>query len=553
LSNEIVSTKTESFRELKTLQDVSNLLGCSRAKLRYLLYRMPRFRRYRVFELTKKAGGPRAIHSPVPELKELQQRLHKLFSDAYRPKHSTHGFARDRSILTNARAHVGTGAILNIDLKDFFPSIHIGRVIGRLRVRPFECPKKGATILAQLCCHNGSLPQGAPTSPIVSNLICSRLDVDLRRLASERRCRYTRYADDITFSTRGHMFPSDIVSVTDDGPTLGIAIQRIISKHNFQINYAKVRFQPRSQRQVVTGLKVNRFPNPSRRLLSQVRAMLHALEKFGKDSAQREYIQRFARKHRAPYRGQASFMHALRGKIEFVGCIRGRSSPIFIRFARKLRDQAPEVVRDWDVRTLAERISDAVWVIESEATSTQGTGFFLKGVGFLTCAHVVHSDSVAFRASDHAAKFPLRVRHCEPTIDLAICDFDVSNPPSLTRAVSRPVKQTDSIILAGFPNFRYGDTPRISPGVVVSFRTVSAIRRVVINTAIISGNSGGPVLNSDGAVIGVAVTGTDRFDLPEVTADYGVIPIDALDHFIDSAPTDPTADENVAPVIPTSS
>jgi RNA-directed DNA polymerase len=278
--------------------------------------------------------------------------------------------------------------------------------------------------------------------------------------------------------------------------------------------------------------------------------MLHALKKFDKDLAQREYVQRFARKNRAPYRGQPSFIHALRGKIEFVGSIRGRSSPTFIQFARKLRDLAPDIVRDWDLRTLEERISDAVWVIESEANSTQGTGFFLKDVGLVTCAHVVHHDSVAFRASAPLASFSLRIRHCEPTIDLAICDFDVKNPPSLAGAVSRQLKRGDKIILAGFPNFQYGDTPRISPGVVVSFRIVSAIQRLMIDTAIVKGNSGGPVLNSDGAVIGIAVTGTDRVGLPEDTTDYGVIPIQALDYLTGSARVDTTTQDNAAATAP---
>jgi RNA-directed DNA polymerase len=160
LTDELFSTVAAPFRELKTLQHVASLLGCSRAKLRYMLYRIPPSKRYRLFELNKKVGGVRVIRAPISELKELQQRLHHLLSDAYQPKHSTHGFVRERSILTNTRVHVGAGVILNIDLKDFFPSIHIGRVIGRLRARPFECPKKGATILAQLCCHDGSLPQG---------------------------------------------------------------------------------------------------------------------------------------------------------------------------------------------------------------------------------------------------------------------------------------------------------------------------------------------------------------------------------------------------------
>jgi S1-C subfamily serine protease len=520
------------FRQLRTLSDVAALLGCSRARLRHLLYRMAPSKRYRAFEISKKTGGVRQIRSPIPEIKELQRRLHELLLQMYRPKRATHGFALGRSILTNARDHVGANTILNLDLADFFPSIHIGRVIGRFRAKPFECAKQPATILAQLCCDDGTLPQGAPTSPTISNLICGGMDVELQRFANERRCRYTRYADDITFSTRALSFPSDIARppTTEGAPIVGSTLEAIINKHDFLINHSKVRLQTRSQRQVVTGLKINRFPNPSRKLFSEIRAMLHALEKFGPDLAQQDYTKKFAKSHRASYRGAPSFLYALRGKIHFVGAIRGRSSPTFIRFARKIRDLAPGLVQDWDVRTLEERIGDALWVLETDEKSTQGTGFFLQGVGLITCEHVIHEGTVAFKASAPLARYEVRVRYSEPTIDLAICDIDCKNVPALNQAVGRSPNQGDKVILAGFPNFKFGNTPHINSGIIVSFGMWSAIRRLIISSPIISGNSGGPVLNSDGGVIGVAVTGTDRPDLPTETADFGVIPIDALAH-----------------------
>ncbi len=490
---------------------------------------MPPAKRYRLFEVRKKAGGVRHILSPMPELKELQRRLHELLLQIYEPKRSTHGFAPGRSILTNARVHVGATNVLNIDLANFFPSIHIGRVIGRFKAKPFECPKKGATILAQLCCHDGTLPQGAPTSPTISNLICSGMDIDLQRFASQRRCRYTRYADDITFSTHSRSFPSDLaLRPKASGPViLGETLEAIVTNHDFAINRAKVRLQRRSQRQVVTGLKVNRFPNPSRKLLSEIRAMLHALEKFGPELARRKF-----KPHRASYRGDPSFLYALRGKIHFIGDIRGRSSPTFIRFARKLSHYAPDIVRDWDVRTLEERITDALWVLECDETSTQGTAFFLKNVGLVTCEHVVHKPTVAFKASDPLARFDVRVRYLNPDVDLAICEIDCKDLPTLNVSIGRPPNQGDQVILAGFPNFKAGNTPHISSGQIVSFGMWSGIRRLNISQTIISGTSGGPVLNSDGAVIGVAVTGTDRPDLPAQTIDFGVIPIEALKHLL---------------------
>ena len=97
-----------------------------------------------------------------------------------------------------------------IDLENFFPSINFGRVRGLFMSEPFNVPQAGATILAQLCCHRGVLPQGAPTSPVISNIICSRLDRQLMKLAQSHNCFCTRYADDITFSKTRTAFPAEI-------------------------------------------------------------------------------------------------------------------------------------------------------------------------------------------------------------------------------------------------------------------------------------------------------------------------------------------------------
>jgi RNA-directed DNA polymerase len=525
-----MSPAAPMFSALTGISEVAALLGSSRAKLRYLLYRLPPKARYHTFSIRKKDGGMRVIQAPIPEILELQRRFHIILSGVAAPKHSTHGFAVGRSIITNARVHVGANILLNIDLEDFFPTIHFGRVRGRFMAKPFGCKKAVATILAQLCCHDGKLPQGAPTSPAISNLICGGLDVELQRFAAERQCRYTRYADDMTFSTKRKAFPEDMVAAVSPS-VVGERLEEIIQRHGFRINRAKVRVQTRSQRQVVTGLKVNRFPNPSRKLFSQIRAMIHAREKFGLINAEAEFRRHVALDHRSPLRGPPSFLWALRGKIQFIGMVRGFSSPKFTNLARKLRELEPDAVKHWDIRNLQERISDALWILEDdEETCTQGTGFFLNGVGLITCRHVVHPRTRAFQAATPNVKFAVRIKSAEPTVDLAVCELDVEFPRTLSHGAPQRLKQGDAIILAGFPNFKLGNTPHIAPGIVVSSYVRSTIERLVIDTPIISGNSGGPVLNADGQVVGVAVTGTDRPDNVTDTADYGVIPIDALVH-----------------------
>jgi RNA-directed DNA polymerase len=127
----------------------------------------------------------------------LQRKLNQVLQAVYPVKNVVHGFARGRAIVTNARMHVRARHILNINLKDSFPSVNFGRVRGMFLAKPYQLPEPVATVLAQLCTHKNSLAQGAPTSPVVSNMVCARLDSHLKKLARENGCIFSRYADDL--------------------------------------------------------------------------------------------------------------------------------------------------------------------------------------------------------------------------------------------------------------------------------------------------------------------------------------------------------------------
>jgi RNA-directed DNA polymerase len=134
-----------------------------------------------------------------------------------------HGFIPDRSIVSNARQHLDKRFVFNVDIAGFFDAIHFGRVRNMLMAGPFSVPKTPATVLAHICCFPGRLPQGAPASPIITNLICRRLDKDLQTLAKEDRATYTRYVDDLTFSfsSRRSKLPAAIVTLAEQGATPG--------------------------------------------------------------------------------------------------------------------------------------------------------------------------------------------------------------------------------------------------------------------------------------------------------------------------------------------
>jgi len=199
------------FAALKTLQDVADLLEVDQAHLKYHLYISPRSTRYTIFEIPKRSGGTRKITAPVTALKIIQRKLNQVLQHVYYDKRrpSVHSFIPNHSILTNAGKHLGRKWVLNLDLKDFFPSITFPRVIGLFKKKPYEIPAPAATVLAQICCFEDKLPQGAPTSPIVSNMLCAKLDNELGRLARKHKCKYTRYADDITLSTCNYDFSRD--------------------------------------------------------------------------------------------------------------------------------------------------------------------------------------------------------------------------------------------------------------------------------------------------------------------------------------------------------
>ena len=169
---------------MKDKRDVASLLDVPYSTLFYHLYIFPEDKRYVQFGIPKRSGNTRLISAPVSPLKLVQGKLNQVLQAVYKPKPSSHGYIQGRSILTNARPHAGRRFVLNLDLANFFPSINFGRVRGLFLARPFSLPPEVATVLAQICCYKKQLPQGAPTSPIVSNMIARSLDNALQQLAS---------------------------------------------------------------------------------------------------------------------------------------------------------------------------------------------------------------------------------------------------------------------------------------------------------------------------------------------------------------------------------
>jgi RNA-directed DNA polymerase len=196
-----------------------------------------------------------------------------------------HGFKRDCSIITNAVKHRKRRYVFNVDLNDFFGTINFGRVRGFfIKDANFMLHANVATILAQIACNENVLPQGSPCSPVISNLIGHVLDIHLCKLASTNGCTYSRYADDITFSTGKPDFPMGIAKRVV-GQThiwdVGDGLKNIVTHTGFSINPKKTRMQYRGSRQAVTGLVVNRKVNVRSEYRRKARSLAHNLFKTG--------------------------------------------------------------------------------------------------------------------------------------------------------------------------------------------------------------------------------------------------------------------------------
>lgn len=278
------------LKNTKTLHGVAQLLGYKPKSLSYVIYKLPL--KYKTFTVPKRSGGVRNICAPCPELKLLQRRLSDGLQSCWDEintqkkikKPLSHGFRKGASIFTNASIHRGRRFVFNVDIKDFFDSINFGRVYQFfVKNKDFALPDDVAKVLAAIACHEGKLPQGSPCSPVISNLIGQILDVRLAQLARKHGCSYSRYADDLTFSTNKKVFPSMIaVSNIDHSWSLGSALSKIINKCGFQLNPEKTRMQYCTSRQEVTGLIVNRRINTRPEYRRLARAMTHRLETTGK-------------------------------------------------------------------------------------------------------------------------------------------------------------------------------------------------------------------------------------------------------------------------------
>ncbi|WP_375325818.1 reverse transcriptase domain-containing protein [Flagellimonas sp. GZD32] len=329
----------KNFTDLNTKKDLAEFLDITIKQLDYNAYN--EVKKYNKFHVPKKNGRKREIYAPIPSLKTIQKKLSKELSKLYIPKKHVHSYTEKKGIRTNAKIHINQRFVFNIDLENFFPAINFGRVSGVFKAPPFNFNDEVAYLLAQLCCHENSLPQGSPCSPIISNLICRSLDNDLKSLAKNNKCFYSRYADDITFSTNLRKFPKSLCKIINDEIQIGEKLVEIIYKNGFNINPNKSSLRRPYEHQYVTGLTVNKKVNVNRKFLKQVRAMLHAWEIYGLSKAAQEHFDKYSVRHKNK-KDDSLFIKIIKGKLLFIADIRGKNDPVFKKLLAKFKVLAPK-------------------------------------------------------------------------------------------------------------------------------------------------------------------------------------------------------------------
>jgi retron-type reverse transcriptase len=451
----------KAFGEMQSREDFLDLLNYAKTliygkesipfKLQQLTYYTNPWRSknsYKEFQIKKKSGGARTIYAPENGLKAIQKALALILQSVFEPNKSATGFVEGKSIVDNAKEHIGQNYVYNLDLKDFFPSIDQARVWACLKLAPFnlidkntpkefsyarletgirkfttefnevifyklkrgtfllvndnkgnykayqkrlkelgkdvfeDAPKyivtdsnlkelekltvhreKLANMIASLSCtkmqverkdENGNwvkvirnvLPQGAPTSPVFSNIICQKLDRRLSGVAKRFHLNYSRYADDITFSSMHNAYQekSDFLK----------ELTRIIKDQNFDIKESKTRLQKTGFRQEVTGLVVNDKLNVRKRYVKQIRMWLYYWEKYGYNKAESIFLRDYFIDKGHVKNTKPNFQNVLSGKLEYLKMVKGFEDTTYLSLNKRFeklrgyRNLLDTILDEWE-------------------------------------------------------------------------------------------------------------------------------------------------------------------------------------------------------------
>lgn len=296
--------------------------------------------------IEKKSGKKRQLLIPRKHIKEIQKFIKNIIEAIYTPAEYVTGFVKGRSIIDAAKPHVGHDYIFCFDIQNFFPSIYASHIYYQLISRPYSFEENVAHLITNLCCvriNNHSkyrvLPQGAPTSPILSNIAFERYDKYLLEIAKEHSLTYTRYADDLFFSSNEDVFYYDWEKdiIFGEGCLRSIIPHRLPIRFrntppSIHVNPTKTRTLKKGQRQIVTGIIVNQKLNVKREFINDIRNILYIWKNYGYTSAQKRFnVFKEKQKCSSP---DSALINVLRGKLNFMKQVRGSEDSLYKKFKK---------------------------------------------------------------------------------------------------------------------------------------------------------------------------------------------------------------------------
>ncbi|MFG1492675.1 reverse transcriptase family protein [Halobacteriovorax sp. ZH4_bin.1] len=337
------------FRDIINQSDLAKFLKFkSYEDLNYLTYVLRPESFYQEFEIKKNRGGFRKIAKPNQSISRIQLKIYESMKDLYNPPECVYSYVKRKGIKDSANAHLGNRFIFKVDLKDFFGSIHFGRVRGLFMHYPFNFSQNIAQRLATLVTYKGSLPQGGVTSPLISNLIMRNFDRKLLEICKRKKLTYTRYADDLVFSISESTFPKDIgyIEYVNGAPVsrVGTLLKDMITKEGMTINEDKVILtDTHSKRAIVNGIVVKRKLSLKKSYLQEIRNTLYIWKKHGKNDAVKSFNKsRNRNRHQEPVE-KIKFEQIVWGKILYLGHIYGYEHRLFKKYFKQLSSLVTEI------------------------------------------------------------------------------------------------------------------------------------------------------------------------------------------------------------------
>lgn len=524
-----VADRAISFRSIESRDQLAQYCGVPLHTLTMFAY-ADHISFYRDWFVQKRNGlGRRRISSPVASLKRIQRTIMGGLKESYRPLSCVYGYVDNKNVAQNALMHTKKKTVLTLDLEDFFPSITSRRVYGLFN-KFLGFNSEVSSTLTGLVTHEGVLPQGAPTSPIISNMICYKMDKALLNYCAAHHLTYSRYADDLIFSSTSSYSMACLLDRSEGRPaSLSAFLVETITNNGFKINQNKTHIANQGSRQLVNGIVVNVKCNMLRSEYRSIRAMFHIWEKCGYFQAVKKYL-----RAKPQYRdkllfdgeivSESVFIRHIRGRLDYYSLVvgsNGRPSDPMIKlwtmFYLQTGEKVPYVTYEMS-SALITYVYDSVAPSSGEIATCGADASAVLCRGFiLTCRHCIpqdHTDAygnpvqVEIRlpngkgASVNSGSFKSYCGFDFAYAPLNGCDIQQVNLVNLDYCL-QPGEEVTAVGYAG---------GRVSP-----YRVNAAVRpdthkdgELTVDRAFIKGMSGGPVFNSRHELIGIVTQGSSE-------------------------------------------